>query len=219
MTFLDRGDAGRRLAARLAGHRGEDAIVLALPRGGVPVAAEIAEMLHAPLDLIFVRKIGVPGEPELAMGAVVDGPHPLVVRNEDVISAAGATEADFASVRDRELAVIRRRRREYLGRRPHPVIAGRVVIVVDDGIATGATMRAALRATKRQKPKLLVVAVPVAATDALAELRQEADEVVCLERYSRFGAIGRYYSNFDQVPDSAVVSVLARFTPGGSPGR
>ncbi|MGZ3328784.1 MAG: phosphoribosyltransferase, partial [Xanthobacteraceae bacterium] len=164
MSFKDRSDAGRRLAAAVMGYKDQQPVVLALPRGGVPVAAEVAAALNAPLDLILVRKIGVPFQPELAMGAVVDGGAPLVVRNEDVISLAGIEEADFNAVRDRELAEIERRRERYLGGRERVEVAGRTAIVVDDGIATGATTRAALRATRLRNPKKLVLAVPVAPT-------------------------------------------------------
>jgi len=211
MSFKDRSDAGRRLAAAVMGYKDQQPVVLALPRGGVPVAAEVAAALNAPLDLILVRKIGVPFQPELAMGAVVDGGAPLVVRNEDVISLAGIEEADFNAVRDRELAEIERRRERYLGGRERVEVAGRTAIVVDDGIATGATTRAALRATRLRNPKKLVLAVPVAPTDRLAVMRQEADDVVCLEDYTSFGAIGFYYSDFWQVSDEKVIEILARF--------
>ncbi|MGZ3360454.1 MAG: phosphoribosyltransferase [Xanthobacteraceae bacterium] len=211
MSFRDRSDAGRRLAAAVMGYKDQQPVVLALPRGGVPVAAEVAAALNAPLDLILVRKIGVPFQPELAMGAVVDGGAPLVVRNEDVISLAGIEEADFNAVRDRELAEIERRRERYLGGRERVEVAGRTAIVVDDGIATGATTRAALRATRLRNPKKLVLAVPVAPTDSLAVMRQEADDVVCLEDYTSFGAIGFYYSDFWQVSDEKVIEILARF--------
>jgi predicted phosphoribosyltransferase len=211
MPFRDRVDAGKKLAAALAKYKGERAIVLALPRGGVPVAAEVAAALAARLDLILVRKIGVPFQPELAMGAVVDGGQPITVRNDDVIRVAGISEEDFAAVRDRELAEIERRRKRYLGERPHPEIAGAVAIVVDDGIATGATTRAALQATRARKPKTLVLAVPVAPTRTLEELRTEADEVVCLEDYEIFGAIGYFYSDFRQISDEEVTETLARF--------
>jgi predicted phosphoribosyltransferase len=186
-------------------------VVLALPRGGVPVAAEIATALHAPLDLILVRKIGLPFQPELAMGAVVDGDPPLVVRNEGVIQLADIDEADFNAVYERELEEIGRRRERYLGNRKRAMIAGRTAIVVDDGIATGATTRAALRATRGRNPKQLILAVPVAPTESLAAMREEADQVVCLEDYSDFGAIGYYYSDFRQVSDEDVIEVLQRF--------
>jgi predicted phosphoribosyltransferase len=211
VPFTDRHEAGRKLAAALARYRGQRAVVLALPRGGVPVAREVAAALGASLDLVLVRKIGVPGEPELAMGAVVDGPEPLTVRNQDVIMLTGVSEAEFAAVRDHELAEIRRRRAEYLGARPHPDVEGHVAIVIDDGIATGATVRAALRAVRRQKPKKLVLGVPVAPTSTLVELRDEADEIACLEDHEAFGAIGFYYADFRQVSDQEVKGILAEF--------
>jgi len=211
MPFKDRVDAGRRLAQALRKFEGEPVVILALPRGGVPVAAEIAAALHGPLDLILVRKIGVPMQPELAMGAVVDGADPHVVRNEDVIGLTGVSEREFAAIRDRELSEIERRRRKYLGNRVRAEIAGRVVIVVDDGIATGATIRAALQSIRPRGPKRLVLAVPVAPTGTLSELREEADEVVCLEEHESFGAIGFYYRDFRQVDDQEVIDILSRF--------
>jgi putative phosphoribosyl transferase len=211
MSFRDRSDAGQRLAAALLKYQGQPVTVLALPRGGVPVAAKVAEALEAPLDIVLVRKVGVPFQPELAMGAVVDGPTPVVVRNEDVISLTGIGDDEFRAVCDRELAEIERRRKAYLaGREPAPV-AGRVVIVVDDGIATGATMRAALQATRKRNPRRLVLAVPVAPTSTLRELRQDADEIICLEDHADFGAIGLYYADFRQTRDSEVVALLARY--------
>lgn len=210
MPFIDRTDAGRQLAKALARYKAQRPVVLALPRGGVPVAAEVAAVLDAPLDLILVRKIGVPFQPELAMGAVVDGGKPVIVRNEDVISLTGVSEQEFNATCDRQLAEIERRRKLYLGDRPHPQIAGRTVIVVDDGIATGATTRAALRAIRMRKPSKLVLAVPVAPTESLKELRDEADEIICLEDYEDFGAIGLFYSDFAQVSDTEVIEILAR---------
>lgn len=203
-SFKDRTDAGRRLAAALAHYKGQRPVILALPRGGVPVAAEIATRLEAPLDLVLVRKIGVPSQPELAMGAVVDGASPIVVRNEEVIGLVGIDESRFNAVRDRELAEIERRRQHYLGDRPRIDIAGRVAIVVDDGIATGATTRAALRSVAARKPSKLVLAVPVAPTDSVAALRREVDELVCLETHENFYAIGLYYEDFRQVSDDEV---------------
>ena len=213
MPFADRTEAGRKLAQALAAYKDQHVVVLALPRGGVPVAAQVAEALNAPMDLILVRKIGVPMQPELAMGAVVDGASPLIVRNEDVIQLAGVEDAEFNSVCDRELAEIERRRKLYLGNRERITVAGKVAIVVDDGIATGATTRAALRATRARKPKKLVLAVPVAPTDSLAAMKAEADQVVCLEDYESFGAIGYYYSDFRQTSDQEVIDTLARFAP------
>jgi putative phosphoribosyl transferase len=219
MTFKNRSDAGRRLARALASYKDQQAVILALPRGGVPVAAEVTSFLNAPIDLILVRKIGVPAQPELAMGAVVDGSSPLIVRNEDVIGLAGISESEFKAVCDAELAEIERRRERYLGSRDRIDVAGRIAIVVDDGVATGATTRAALRATRMRGPKKLVLAVPVAPTDTLAVMREEADEVVCLEDHEYFGAIGYYYSDFRQISDQEVIDTLARFPAQASGQR
>jgi len=216
MPFKNRAEAGQQLAAALAAYRGQRSVVLALPRGGVPVADPIATALEAPLDLILVRKIGVPSQPELAMGAVVDGAAPLTVRNDDVIRMCGISEAEFAEERDSQLAEIDRRRAAYLGDRPRAEIAGRVAIVVDDGIATGATTRAALEATRQRRPSRLVLAVPVAPTDTLATLRAFADEIVCLEQHALFGAIGVYYADFRQVLDGEVIDLLARHPPAAA---
>jgi predicted phosphoribosyltransferase len=184
---------------------------MALPRGGVPVAAEVAAALEAPLDLVLVRKIGVPLQPELAMGAVVDGGAPIIVHNEDVIRHAGVDESEFKAVCDDELAEIERRRQLYLGNRERVEVVGRTVIVIDDGIATGATTRAALRALRMRKPKKLVLAVPVAPTDTLVVIRDEVDDIVCLEDHELFGAIGYYYADFRQITDQEVIDILARF--------
>ncbi|MFZ1895043.1 MAG: phosphoribosyltransferase family protein [Rhodoplanes sp.] len=219
MPFRNRADAGRRLAAALAGYKNERPVVLALPRGGVPVAAEIAAALNAPLDLVLVRKLGVPVQPELAMGAVVDGSAPIIVRNEDVIRLTGVSEEEVQAVCAEELAEIERRRQRYLGTRARVDPAGRVAIVVDDGIATGATTRAALRALRLRSPKKLILAVPVAPTETLAAMREEADEVVCLEDYADFGAIGFFYSDFRQTSDSEVIAALARFPPPPAVGQ
>jgi putative phosphoribosyl transferase len=211
MSFRDRRQAGQKLAAALARYRNGRTVVLALPRGGVPVAAEIAAALRAPLELVLVRKIGVPQQPELAMGAVVDGGKSLVVRNEDVIRLTGIRQEEFDAVCASELAEIERRRQRYLGNRKRIDVAGRVAIVVDDGVATGATARAALCATRLRKPSKLVLAIPVAPTERLAAMREEADEVVCLEDYTDFGAIGYYYGDFHQISDDEVIATLARF--------
>ncbi len=213
MPFNDRFEAGRKLAKALVRYRKQQPAVLALPRGGVPVAAEIAGALDAPLDLVLVRKIGVPFQPELAMGAVVDGDAPVIVRNEDVIESAGIGETEFKAVCDRELAEIERRRRRYLGSRERVDVAGCTAIVVDDGIATGATMRAALRATRMRNPKRLVLAVPVGATESVAEMRKEADDIVCLETHVYFAAIGVFYEDFRQISDEEVIETLKRFPP------
>jgi len=213
MPFTNRAEAGRKLAAALSTYKEQEPTILALPRGGVPVAAEVAAALAAPLDLILVRKVGVPYQPELAMGAVVDGQAPIIVRNDDVIAHAGIDESTFKSVCNAEMAEIERRRARYLGDRDRAEIAGRTVIVIDDGVATGATTRAALRAIRMRQPKRLVLAVPVAPTDSLAELQEEADEVVCLEDHRNFGAIGFYYRDFRQVTDEEVIESLRKFPP------
>jgi putative phosphoribosyl transferase len=214
MSFHDRLEAGRRLAVELVKYKSEDVVVLALPRGGVPVAAPIAIALDAPLDLILVRKIGVPFQPEFAMGAVADGGTPLIVRNEDVIAMAGVSEEQFSAVCQRELAEIERRRRLYLGGRTRPEVRGRIAIVVDDGVATGATTRAALRTVRARHPKKLVLAVPVASPDTLESLRVETDETVCIETHEDFGAIGFFYADFRQIGDEEVIAILDRVGAG-----
>lgn len=208
--FRDRMEAGRRLAAALSSYADAEPVVLALPRGGVPVAAEIATGLNAPLDLVLVRKIGLPDQPEVAMGAVVDGAAPIVVRNEDLMAAAGITPSAFEAVCQRELKEIERRRASYIGSRPRAPITGRVVIVVDDGIATGATVKAALQAVRARRPKTLVLAVPVAPPEVLATLAPEVDAIVCLLRPQPFGAVGAFYDDFSQVDDGQVLADLAR---------
>lgn len=210
MPFDDRKDAGERLGVALQGYRSDHPIIVALPRGGVPVAAEIALALDAPLELLIVRKIGVPQRPELAMGAIVDGEPPVTLRNEDVIASARVTEPDFAAARDRELAEIARRRQRYLVQKaPSGSMDGRTVILVDDGVATGATIRVAIRALRLRHPARIVVAVPVGPPDCLSTLRAEADAVVCLETHDAFDAIGRYYRDFRQVEDAQVLQSLA----------
>ena len=211
MSFRNRPEAGRKLAARLKRYKDQQPVILALPRGGVPVASEVAAALNAPLDLVLVRKIGVPSQPELAMGAIVDGGSPLVIRNEDVIRLTDVDEAEFQAVCDSELAEIERRRQRYIGDRERIDVKGHLVIVIDDGVATGATTRAALRATRMRQPDKLVLAVPVGPTDTIAAMREEADEVVCLEEYEIFGAIGYFYDDFHQITDQEVIDILARF--------
>jgi len=210
VLFADRKDAGRKLAAALANFRGQDCLVLALPRGGVPVAAEVALALHAPLDILLVRKIGAPHQPEFAIGAVIDGGAPVIVRNPELIRLSGTTEKQFEMICSQQLNEIERRRNLYLrGYRPMSP-TDRVAIIIDDGIATGATMRAALQATRMRHPKELVLATPVAAPDTLESLRGEVDEVVCLESPENFGAVGRFYADFEQTTDEEVVATLAR---------
>jgi predicted phosphoribosyltransferase len=208
MSFIDRSEAGKRLALALEAYRGKDTVVLALPRGGVQVAVEVAKHLEAPLDLLLVRKIGVPAQPELAMGAVVDGEEPVIVRNQQVVRLAWVSAAEFDAACKRELAEIERRRSVYLGDRAPQEIAGRVAIVIDDGIATGATVRAALRALRRRNPSKIVLAVPVAPPDEVARLKQEADDVVCLEAPEFFHAIGLHYQDLPQLTDDDVVQLM-----------
>jgi predicted phosphoribosyltransferase len=209
MGFRDRQEAGRRLAAALASLRKERPVILALPRGGVPVASEVADSLASPLDLVLVRKIGVPKQPELAMGAVAEGSPPVTLRNEPVVWALRIANRDFEAVRDRELLEIERRRRAYLGDRPQIDVSGRVAILVDDGIATGMTMRAAARATAMRQPRQLVIATPVASSEIVANLRREFGEVVCLEEYEDLFAIGSHYADFSQVGDEDVRRILS----------
>jgi putative phosphoribosyl transferase len=207
-VFADRAEAGRALATELSTRDYADPAVLALPRGGVPVAAEIARALAAPLDLVLVRKIGVPYQPELALAAVVDGEHPEVIVNPDVWRTAGVSEAEFKRLEARAVAEIERRRACYLQGRDRVAITGATAIVVDDGIATGATVRAALRALRRARPARLILAVPVAAGDTLRELATEVDEIVCLQTPSPFYAIGGFYRDFAQLSDEDVIELL-----------
>ena len=211
MLFQDRTDAGRWLARALVKYKAHRPVVLALPRGGVPVAAEVAATLDAPLDLVVVRKIGVPSQPELAMGAVTDGGSPTIIRNSEIIELCGVSERKFDAVCKEELGEIERRRKRYLGDRARTEVKGEVVIVVDDGIATGATTLAAVRAIRERKPKELVLAVPVAPLDTIEKLRAEVDDIVCLETPGDLGAIGYFYRDFHQVSDDGVISTLRRF--------
>lgn len=206
--FADRTDAGRRLAARLGHLADADPMVLALPRGGVPVGFEVAKALRAPLDVLLVRKIGAPFQPELAAGAVVDGAEPVLVRNEEVIRAYGIDEDWIATEAARQLAEIERRRRLYCGDRPAPSVRGRTAILVDDGIATGTTVRAALRALAKLGPRRRVLAVPVAPPDTLARLAPEAEEIVVLEEPEWMAAVGQFYRDFTQTEDEEVVRLL-----------
>lgn len=206
--FADRTDAGRRLAERLIPYRDRKPVVLALPRGGVPVAFEVARALGAPLDVVLVRKIGAPHQAELAIAAVVDGSRPETVLNRDVIEALGVDERYIEEERARQLAEIERRRKLYVADRPRPAIAGRTVIVVDDGIATGATVRAALHAIRRARPRRIVLAVPVAPYQTIEDLKTDADEVICLSVPDFFMAIGAHYQDFTQTTDEEVIALL-----------
>ncbi len=217
MTFADRHEAGRKLAEKLLSFQDRDPVVLALPRGGVPVGYEIARALSAPLDLVLVRKLGAPGQPELAIGAIALGIKPEIVTDQNLIAELGVTSAELAAIQARELQELGRRRERYCAHRPPVPLAGRTAILVDDGIATGATMRAALRATRAAAPAHLVLAVPVAPPETLTELAEEADEIVCLERPRRFFAVGQFYRSFSQLEDQEVLDLLnrARLPPTG----
>jgi putative phosphoribosyl transferase len=207
--FANRAEAADALARRLATmNLTPPIVVLALPRGGVPIAAEIARVLHAALDLVLVRKIGVPWQPELALAAVVDGETPQIVVDDQVQAMAGVDRDYIETQALEELKEIERRRRVYLhGRAPLP-LAGATAVVVDDGIATGTTMRAALKALRTRQPARLVLAVPVAPHDTVAALRAEVDDLVCLVEPEPFHAIGLHYADFHQVGDDEVIAAL-----------
>jgi putative phosphoribosyl transferase len=208
-SFRDRADAGRKLAALLQHLSGKGPVVLALPRGGVAIGREIARGLGAPLDIVLVRKIGVPWQPELALGAVSDSAEPQIFIDERMQRAL-AIPGDFVREETaRQLAECERQRRIYCADRASVAIEGRTAIVVDDGIATGATMRVALRAVRRRKPSHLVLAAPVAAPETLAALAGEADETVCVATPVGLGAIGYYYEDFHQMSDAEVTQLLA----------
>lgn len=206
MLFRDRTDAGRELAANLM-HYGADALVLALPRGGVPVAFEVANALKVPLDLLLVRKLGAPGREELAMGAIASAG--VKVLNNDVIRALRVSEQEIATVVEREEKELFRRQHLYRGERPFPKVEDSIVILIDDGVATGATMRVAILALRQQHPKRIVVAVPVGPPDTCEMLRREADEVVCAATPTPFFGVGRWYRSFPQVSDGEVRDLLS----------
>jgi len=210
MPFLDRQDAGRRLADRLGSLRDSNVVVVGLPRGGVPVAAEIARALGAPLDVIIVRKLGVPFQRELGMGAIGEGGARVI--NDEVVHAAGVSPTELAAVEASERSELERRVRRFRGQRPPLSLAGRTVVVVDDGIATGSTARAACQVARAQGATTVVLAVPVAPAESVAMLRRDADEVVCLEIPSWFAGVGAFYQNFTQTTDDEVVALLDEAT-------
>jgi putative phosphoribosyl transferase len=206
MPFFDRAEAGRRLAALLGHLRGEDVVVLGLPRGGVPVAAEVARALGAPLDVILVRKLGVPVQPELALGAIGEGGVRII--NPDVVEVTGVTGTEIAVVEARERAELERRAQRFRGGRPPVPLAGRTAVIVDDGIATGATARAACQVARAHGASRVVLAAPVAPPSVRAALATAADEVICVETPRRFLAIGEWYTDFAQTTDTEVVALL-----------
>jgi putative phosphoribosyl transferase len=207
--FANRTEAGVALAARLVAEVSAPApLVLALPRGGVPVAYEIAKALAAPLDLMLVRKLGVPDQEELAMGAIAEGG--IYVLNSEVVQALDMPPEVIASVAAREEQELARRARVYRGARAAPDLRGRTVILVDDGLATGTTMRAAIKAARARQPARLIVAVPVAAHDIAAELGAEVDQLIALETVRELGAIGLWYTDFSQTSDAEVCAILNR---------
>ena len=208
MRFTDRHEAGKRLAERLLAFKDKSPVVLALPRGGVPIGFEIARVLSAPLDLVLVRKIGAPFQEELAVGAIADGEHPELVTDPQLVAHLDVSQEYLDEAKSAALQEIERRRHAYFGDRLPVEIAGRTAIVVDDGIATGATMLAALRATRRRKPARLVLAVPVAPHHTLAKLRSEVDETVCLDTPAYFFAVGQFYRHFPQLRDEEVTALL-----------
>ncbi|HWG46430.1 MAG TPA: phosphoribosyltransferase [Gemmataceae bacterium] len=209
MLFRDRTEAGRQLAAKLTAYTDRpDVSVLALPRGGIPVGYEVARALHAPLDVFLVRKLGLPGHEELAMGAIASGG--TRVLNEEVVSKLNIPEEVIAAVAADEQQELIRRERDYRGDRPTPDVHGRTIILVDDGLATGSTMRAAVAALRRQQPARIVVAVPVGSHETCAELEMEADEIVCARMPEPFHAVGLWYDDFTQTTDEEVRELLAR---------
>jgi putative phosphoribosyl transferase len=207
-VFRDRTEAGRRLASLLIGYAGKDAIVLALPRGGVPVAYEIAAALDLQLDVFLVRKLGLPGHEELAMGAIAGGG--VRVLDEDVVRRHGVDHRVLEDVERRERVVLESRSRLYRGSRPEPFLRGRTVVLVDDGLATGSTMKAAVAAVRRERPARVVVAVPVAPEETVRELSTLVDEVACVATPEPFWGVGIWYERFPQTSDEEVQDLLAR---------
>lgn len=213
VRFRDRRDAGHRLALALEGFRGPGVVVLGLPRGGVIVAAEVAERLGAPLDVLVVRKLGAPSQPELGIGAIAEGG--VVTLNQELIDLLGVTDPMLDRLRAGETAELERRVQAYRGHRPAIDLTNKTVLIVDDGLATGFTARAAVRAARARGATRVILAVPVGAPETVAELRREADEVICLATPRWFGAVGQWYDDFRQTTDEEVVEILDRATRQG----
>ena len=211
MVFHDRVDAGKKLADKLSQYRSKDVVVLAIPRGGVVVGFEVAGDLGAPLSVIIPRKIGAPGNPELAIGAVTEEGDTYI--DSIIVKSLGVTQSYIDEVKQLEVEEIKRRMKTYLGDRQRPELKGKTVILVDDGIATGATMKAAIRTLRRHGPAEVIVAVPVAPPETVERLKELADSVVCLETPSFFYAIGQFYREFDQVGDAEVIRLLRLANP------
>lgn len=211
--FENREEAGRKLAEQLPDLDPETTIVLALPRGGVPVAAQICKARGLPLDLVFVRKIGAPGHEELAIGAVVNGDDPQVVVNDELAQAHGLDREEVERRGREKLPEIAERRKKYLAGRSPMKLAGRTVVVVDDGVATGATLRAALAAVRRAAPERVILALPVAPADTLDAMRDDVDEVICLQTPMPFYAVGAHYRDFPQTTDDEVRELVETYAP------
>ena len=215
LRFRDRAEAGRLLASKLTEYANRpDVLLLALPRGGVPVGYEVAKVLNVPLDVFLVRKLGVPGHEELAMGAIASGG--VIVLNDDVVHALRIPQSLIDRVAQREQQELERREKAYRGDRPQPDVQGKTVILVDDGLATGSTMRAAIRALRQRGPAKIVVAVPAASPDTCAEFRGEVDEIVCALTPEPFYAVGLWYEDFSQTSDQEVSDLLERSRRGRS---
>ncbi|QRK10397.1 phosphoribosyltransferase [Archangium violaceum] len=208
MRFRDRTDAGRRLADLLMGYRAESPLVLGLPRGGIPVAYEVARALGAPLDVWVVRKVGAPRQPELGLGAVAEGGALFLDRG--MMRSLGFSEAEVLRTAEREAAEVTARVARFRGPHPAPELAGRTVILVDDGVATGGTVRAAIRALRERRPRKIVLAVPVGAVESLDSLRAEVDDLICVHPAEFMLAVGEFYGDFSQTSDEEVQELLAR---------
>lgn len=215
MRFQDRTDAGRQLAALLTEYRDESPLVLGLPRGGVPVAYEIARTLGVPLDVWVVRKVGAPGQPELGLGAVAEGGALFLDRG--MMRSLGVSEAEVSRTAEWEAEEVDRRVARFRGAHPAPDIQGRTVILVDDGVATGGTVRAAIRALRERRPGKIVLAVPVGAVESLESLRPEVEDIVCVHPAEFMRSVGEFYDDFNQTPDEEVQQLLARAREQGGP--